>query len=443
MTPAGYDNVTAALAAAQIDRPLGQIEGIEGGAVRMSGLSGHAAIGDRVRLGSTGFSCEGEIVSADGKMLSAIPDGAITGLRPGDPVTLLGPLSISPDVGWMGRVVDPRGRSLDGRPLLPGLAVQSLTAAAPDAVHRRGLGARVQTGLRAMNTLLPLVRGQRIGLFAGSGVGKSTLLGTLARRIEADVVVFAMIGERGREVRDFVSQVLGPEGMARTVVVAATADAPASSRARCLPAAMTVAETFRNEGKHVLLLADSITRHAEAHRQVAAVRGEALSLGGYPASMATELASLCERAGPGVEGQGDITAAFTVLVAGSDMEGPVADALRGVLDGHIVLDRAIAERGRFPAIDLVRSVSRSLPDAAGPHENTLIQEARRLIGAYEKAEMMIQAGLYAPGSDRTVDAAIQAWPKLDAFIGQMEPGSVDESFAALARCLSRRVEERA
>ncbi|WP_375262484.1 FliI/YscN family ATPase [Palleronia sp.] len=440
MTLAGYENVTAALAAAHLDRPLGRIEGIDGGAVRMSGLSSHAAIGDRVRIGRQGFSCEGEIVSANGQVLAAIPDGSVNGLRPGDPAALLGPLSISPHAGWIGRVVDPQGRPLDGRALLPGLTSRALTGAAPDAVHRRGLGARVQTGLRAMNTLLPLVRGQRIGLFAGSGVGKSTLLGTLARRIEADVVIFAMIGERGREVRDFVSRVLGPEGMARTVVVAATADAPASSRARCLPAALAVAETFRDEGKHVLLLADSITRHAEAHRQVAAVRGEAPSLGGFPASMATELASLCERAGPGVEGQGDITAVFTVLVAGSDMEGPVADALRGVLDGHIVLDRGIAERGRFPAIDLVRSVSRSLPDAAGPQENTLIQEARRLIGAYEKAEMMIQAGLYASGSDRTVDAAIQAWPKLDTFIGQFEGGSVEDSFAALARCLSRRLD---
>ncbi len=223
-----------------------------------------------------------------------------------------------------------------------------------------------------LNTLLPIVAGQRLGLFAGSGVGKSRLLGQLARNMEADVVVVALIGERGREVNEFVTRVLGGEGMRCAVVVAATSDQSALTRRRCAWAAMSVAEHFRDTGRNVLLLADSVTRFAEAHREIAVAAGEAPALRGYPPSVAPLITALCERAGPGAAGQGHITAVFSVLVAGSDMEEPVADILRGVLDGHVVLSRDIAERGRFPAIDVGRSVSRSLPDAATAAENTLL-----------------------------------------------------------------------
>jgi len=379
----------------------------------------------------------GEIVGAADGRISVLLDRSPAGLIPGDRVLAEGAAALAPDPSWIGRIVDPAGRPLDGRPLLPGAVSLAHFAAAPASATRRAMGARLSTGLRAFNTVLPIVRGQRIGLFAGSGVGKSSLLAAFARGIEADVVVLALIGERGREMRDFVERALGPEGMARTVVIAATADRPAADRARCLPAALAVAERFRDDGRHVLLLADSITRHAEAHRQMAAARGEAPVIAGFPASTAPEIMSLDERAGPGAEGSGDITAIFTVLVPGSDMEGPLADILRGVLDGHVVLDRAIAERGRFPAIDLVRSVSRALPEAATAHEMTLIVEARRLIAAYERSELMIRAGLYNAGSDRVLDAAVEAWPKLDAFLGQSEPMDPVESFRALARCLSR------
>ncbi len=429
------DTLTALVRRTRIDRQVGRIVSIAGGTVRIANLD-DAAIGDRVRLGPERL--EGEIVAIEGEARIALADGPVAGLSAGQAAVAAGPLRLAPDDSWIGRIVDPSGAPMDGRPLIAGRDDRPLFGPAPDAARRRGLGARIETGLKAFNTVLPVVRGQRLGLFAGSGVGKSTLLAALARRVEADVVVLALIGERGREMREFVDKVLGPEGMARTVVVGATADRPASLRARCLPAALGIAEHFRDQGRHVLLLADSVTRHAEAHRQVAAARGEAPVLGGFPASMPQEIMGLCERAGPGADTAGDITALFTVLVAGSDMEGPVADTLRGVLDGHVVLDRAIAERGRFPAIDLSRSVSRSLPEAAEPQQNTLISEARRLIGAYERSEMMIRAGLYAAGSDRTLDLAIQAWPKLDAFLGQSEPKGIAESFVALARCLSRR-----
>ena len=290
--------------------------------------------------------------------------------------------------------------------------------------------------MRVFDTLLPLVRGQRIGLFAGSGVGKSTLLAGFARHVEADVAVIALIGERGRELREFVEDTLGPAGMARSIVIAATSDQSPLVRRRCAWAAMTVAEHFRDQGRQVLFIADSVTRLAEAHREVALAAGEPASLRGYPPSTAHLIMSLAERAGPGAEGTGDITAVFSVLVAGSDMEEPVADILRGVLDGHVVMDRAIAERGRYPAIDLLRSVSRSLPGAATAAENALIARARRLLGAYDRAEMMIQAGLYAAGSDPLVDAAIRVWPRLDAFLAEPAPDGIGAGFAQLAEILA-------
>jgi flagellum-specific ATP synthase len=246
-----------------------------------------------------------------------------------------------------------------------------------------------------------------------------------------------MIGERGRELRDFVETVLGTEGMKRAIVIAATSDQSPLLRRRCAWAAMAVAEYFRDQGLNVLLLADSITRFAEAHREVALAAGELPSLRGYPPSTAHMIMALCERAGPGAGGAGSITAVFTVLVAGSDMEEPIADILRSVLDGHIVLDRAIAERGRYPAIDLLRSVSRSLPNAASAAENTTITEARRLLGAYAGAETMIRAGLYVAGSDPQVDQAIRVWPDLDAFLAQSEPLDTKHSFDRLRLILRR------
>jgi flagellum-specific ATP synthase len=226
--------------------------------------------------------------------------------------------------------------------------------------------------------------------------------------------------------------------MARSVVVAATSDRSPLERRRAALSAMTVAEHFRDQGKHVLLLTDSVTRFAEAHREIALASGETGALSGYPPSLAHMIMSLAARAGPGVGSAGDITAIFSVLVAGSDMEEPVADILRGVLDGHVVLDREIAERGRFPAINLLRSVSRSLPDAAGEEENRMIAAVRRLLGAYDRSETMIQAGLYQPGSDPVIDEAIRVWPALDAFLAETAPEGVAASFARLAECLAPR-----
>lgn len=438
MTRTVFDGLRAEIASVPVIRRVGRVSELGRGLLQVSGLARGTALSDRVEIEGRDGPLGGEVLGMSPERITVLADGGADGLEIGDAVLLAGKSLIAPDDSWIGRIIDPLGRPLDGKPLFRGWATRPLRAAAPPAARRRALGPRLETGLRAFNTLLPLVRGQRIGLFAGSGVGKSNLLARLATRVQADVVVIALIGERGRELRTFTENVLGPEGMARSVVVAATSDQAPLIRRRCAWAAMSVAEHFRDQGLHVLFLADSVTRFAEAHREVALAAGEEASLRGYPPSVAHAIMALAERAGPGPEGAGDITAVFSVLVAGSDMEEPVADILRGTLDGHVVLDRKIAERGRFPAIDLLRSVSRSLPEAASDDENALISQARRLLGAYERAEMMVQAGLYAAGTDPLVDAAIKAWPDLDAFLSEDEPSDTSASFGHLAECMAHR-----
>ncbi|MFN3824050.1 MAG: FliI/YscN family ATPase [Pseudorhodobacter sp.] len=417
-------------------RHFGRIAGIGGGMLRITGLGAQAGLGDRVRIAGT---VTGEILCLDPEGATVLAEEPVEGLKIGMPAECLGKSEIAPHDGWIGRIVDPFGSPLDGRPLFPGARPRNLCPAPPPPAQRRRLGQRLETGLAVFDTMLPIVRGQRVGLFAGSGVGKSSLLAQLARGMEADVIVIALAGERGREVREFTDQVLGPQGMARSVVVAATSDQSPLLRRRCLWSAMAVAEHFRDAGLQVLLLADSVTRFAEAHREVALAAGESAQMRGYPPSMAQTIMALAERAGPGraTPDCGDITAIFTVLVAGSDMEEPVADVLRGVLDGHVILDRTIAERGRFPAIDLLRSVSRSLPQAASEPENHLIAEARRIFGAWDRAEMMVQAGLYSKGSDPGIDRAIRVWPDLDDFLAQAAPGGAEGSFRRLAEILAR------
>ena len=417
-------------------RYYGAVHAIQAGVVLVAGLNDHAALGDRVRFDMPGGAeLAGEIIALEGRIASVLTEGPAEGLHIGARAELLFSPAIAPSESWVGRIIDPFGRPLDGRPLGAGPAERPYRAAPPPAATRKRLGTRLATGLAIFDTLLPLVRGQRVGLFAGSGVGKSTLLSNLAKGVAADVVVIAMIGERGRELREFVESVLGPEGMARAVVVAATSDQSPLMRRRCAWAGMSVAEHFRDQGKHVLFLADSITRFAEAHREIALAGGESPSYRGFPPSTSNLIMALAERSGPGPEGAGDITGIFSVLVAGSDMEEPVADILRGVLDGHVVLDRAIAERGRFPAIDVLRSVSRSLPHAATSDENRMIAKARAMLGSYSESELMIRAGLYSPGSDPILDEAVRLYPGLDHFVTLASP-SVAQSFAMLGESLS-------
>lgn len=434
----GFEQVSAAITSLQVVNHFGRVTHIRQGMVEVSGLAEIAAQADLVQIQPrTGAPRMGEVLGLSGGNISVLPDGDCAGLQIGHEVVLLGGTNIAPDDSWIGRVVDPLGQSLDGQPILQGTQTRALKGEVPNPTARRPLGGRLETGMTVFNTFLPIVSGQRIGLFAGSGVGKSTLLAKLARGVHADVVVIALIGERGREVREFVERVLGEQGMKRAVVVAATSDQSPMMRRRCAWMAMSVAEYFRDLGRQVLFLADSITRFAEAHREIALASGENGNLRGYPPSTTQQITSLCERAGPGVYQTGDITAVFSVLVAGSDMDEPVADILRGVLDGHVVLDRRIAERGRFPAIDVLRSVSRALPEAASDEENAFITEGRQLLGLYDRSEMMIQAGLYSAGSDAMLDHAVEAWPKIDRFIASPEVLDTRTSFERLANCVAK------
>lgn len=438
MSALEIENLKAEVGRLVLTRSVGRIAAISGGTLNVTGLTRSARLGDQVEVERLGLPpLKGEVISLTRNGVTVMPEAPPDGAALTDRVVLLDGGEIAPCDAWIGRVIDPFGQPMDDKSLVKGTQPRAIRAQPPSPARRRGLGGRLDTGMAAFDTVLPLVAGQRLGLFAGSGVGKSSLLANLAKGIEADVIVIALIGERGRELRDFVENVLGPAGMERAVIVAATSDQAPQVRRRAAWTAMAVAEYFREQGRNVLLLADSITRFAEAHREIALAAGEAPGLGGFPASTAHMIMSLCERAGPGLAEEGDITAIFTVLVAGSDMEGPIADILRGVLDGHVVLDRTIAERGRYPAIDLLRSVSRSLPAAANDVENELIVETRKLLGAYDRAELMIQSGLYAYGSDPLIDRAIKVWDKLDGFLAEPSPDGIPFAFERLAQCLNK------
>ncbi len=403
------------------------------------GLSSFAKLGDQVSIeGSDRHVVLGEIIFISDEHIIATPYADISSLHIDAKAFLCPACPPRPCEAWIGKVLDHNGYGLDGQKPVQGLTEQNLKALPPKM--RKPVGERLQTKLAALDTFLPLCHGQRIGLFAGSGVGKSTLLADLARGADADVVVLALIGERGREVHDFTHGVLGDEGMKKSIVFVATSDQPPALKLRAAWQAMASAEYFRDKGKNVLLLFDSLTRFAEAHRSLALSAGETPSLRAFPPSTFDALARLCERAGPGAiqindKQTGNITAVFSVLVAGSNMDEPVADMVRGILDGHVVLERDIAERGRYPAIDIRRSVSRTLPDCATDHQNQLLIYARRLIGAYEDAKTLISAGLYQPGGNPVLDEAVQKYGDLDKFITLKNTGSITEAFDLLDEIL--------
>ncbi len=421
-------------------RIFGTIREITAQCIKVEGLSNIAALGDQVKMLEPGGGfVEGEIIKISRQYVTITAYGQIGRLGIGAKTYHLGQQEPRPASDWIGKVLDHSGHRLDGRHLAQGDKPVSLKATPPK--NRKTIGARLDTGLSAIDSFLPLCKGQRIGLFAGSGVGKSTLLADLAKGTNADIVILALIGERGREVRDFTQDTLGVEGMEKSIVFVATSDEPPALKLRAAWLAMACAEYFRDQGKHVLLLFDSLTRFAEAHRSVALSAGETPSLRAFPPSTFGALAQLCERAGPGSEemgraGSGDITAVFSVLVAGSNMEEPVADMVRGILDGHVVLERNIAERGRYPAIDIRKSISRSLPACASEQENKLLLHARSLIGAYEDARTLIKAGLYQAGSDPLLDEAVAKYAKLDGFIALKNQITAEKSFEKLSEILS-------
>ena len=419
-------------------RIWGTVAGSDGSTVAVTGLARLAGLGDMVAIDADSGPLHGEIIAMNDQTLQVLLLSAPEGLRTGQKVWLQSLENTRPSTAWLGHVVDAFGRASDGElPKVQDPAPTVIAGLSPD--RRRPLGPRLSTGLAALDTFLPLCRGQRLGVFAGSGVGKSRLMSDLALGVSTDIVVIGLIGERTREVGEFVRLLRESGGLDRTVIVAATSDQSALVKRRAAELTMETAEYFRDQGRQVLCLFDSVTRFAEAHREIALAAGEPPALRAFPPSTTPAIAKLCERAGPGVEGSrtGDITAIFTVLVSGSDMEEPVADMVRGILDGHVVLDREIAERGRFPAINLRRSVSRSAPAAWSEDEAELVSAARRLVAAYEESAPMIQAGLYQPGADPLLDEAVRLWPALDQFTGTNMLGKSDlDSFAVLKEILT-------
>lgn len=419
-----------------ISRFLGEITHISAQSIHIAGLNAVLGQGAMVKINTLeGDFVKGEVIALTSQDAIATIHGTTADLKIGQSVEHLVEPSILPSNDWIGRVLNHEAIDIYGATPEKGQRPIILNNTPPPAILRKALGTRLTTGVPAIDTFLPLCRGQRVGLFAGSGVGKSTLLGNIARHTDADITIIALIGERGREVRHFVEKTLGPEGMAKTIVFAATSDMPSAIKLRTAQLAMATAEYFRDEGQQVLCLFDSLTRYAESHRDVALSAGEVPALKAFPPSTFQSLAALCERSGPGLDDKGDITAVFSVLVAGSDMEEPIADMVRGILDGHIILTRQIAERGRFPAIDIRRSVSRSLPEAATEDENSLLREGREHIMRFEEAEAIIQAGLYVAGSDPKLDAAIKYYPDLDTFIGANDGGGIEDSFVKLSEIL--------
>lgn len=308
-----------------------------------------------------------------------------------------------------------------------------MRASPPPAHARARVGAKIDVGVRAINTFLTCCRGQRMGIFAGSGVGKSVLMSMLARFTEAPVAVIGLVGERGREVQEFLSEDLGETGLARSVVVVATSDEPPLMRRQAAYMTLAVAEYFRNQGADVLCLMDSVTRFAMAQREIGLSAGEPPTTKGYPPTVFAELPRLLERAGPGRQGEGTITGLFTVLVEGDDHNEPIADAVRGILDGHIVLERRIGERGRYPAINILRSVSRMLPGCNSDEENALVRRARMLMSLYDDMAEMIRLGAYRKGSDAQVDEAIRYHPALEELLRQDKrtPASLAEGYRQL------------
>ena len=418
----------------------GRIRGVLGLSVEVTGLGNHLSVGGQCVINrKDGEKIRGEVVGFKNGSALIQPFGTIDNMAQGG---LVKSLSISstlyPCNDWKGRILNAHGDPIDQKGTLNyGEWAVPIKGTPTPAYKRKRMGERMDMGLKAMNTFLPCCRGQRMGIFAGSGVGKSTLMAMLARYAKFDTIVIGLIGERGREVQEFIQDALGEEGLKRSVLVVATSDESPLMRRQAAYTTMAVAEYFRDHGDQVLCLMDSVTRFAIAQREIGLSVGEPPTTKGFPPTVFTELPKLLERAGPGEEGQGDITGIFSVLVDGGDMDEPIADAVRGILDGHIILSRAIAERGRFPSIDILKSVSRSLPKCHSDEENQMLRTARSYLSTFTDMEDLIRIGAYKKGSSPDVDKAIAYQGKLDTFLSQTvtETICLEDSFIMLKEAL--------
>jgi flagellum-specific ATP synthase len=419
---------------------------IEGTLNRMVGMTleavgCEAAVGGRCLIDTAGGKqIEAEVVGFSGDKLFLMPTGDIRGIMPGArviPTRSVTAVAVGDEL--LGRVLDGAGRPLDGFGELRCTDRVSLTGEPLNPLMRRAIREPLDVGVRSINSLLTVGGGQRIGLFAGSGVGKSVLLGMMTRYTKADVTIVGLIGERGREVQDFVSNTLGPDGMRRAVVVATPADTPPLMRLHGAWLATAIAEYFRDKGLKVLLLLDSLTRFAQAQREIALAIGEPPATKGYPPSVFARLPQLVERAGNSDRGVGSITAFYTVLVEGDDQNDPIADAARAILDGHIVLSRRLAEGGLYPAVDIEASISRAMHQIAPREQLDLATRFRQVYSTYQQNRDLITVGAYRRGSDSRVDIAVEQWPKIMEFLRQdmYEPVGIERSYADLKQLVTQ------
>lgn len=422
----------------------GNIVAVSGLIVEAEGPPNAMSLGARASLIMNGETKRLEVVGyRDGRALM-MPFDSVEGIRAGTKL-LFEPSAptISPSMSWLGRIIDAFGNEIDNKgSLAEGDKPILIKAIPPPAQSRVRVGMRMETGIKTIDAFCALCEGQRMGIFAGSGVGKSVLMSMLAKGASADVIVIGLIGERGREVREFIEDTLGEEGLKRSVLVVATSDESSLKRRQAAYTTLAVAEYFRDEGKQVLCLLDSVTRFAMAQREIGLAAGEPPTTKGYTPTVFAELPKLLERAGPGaIQPNGNIgaiTGLFTVLVDGGDHDEPIADAVRGILDGHLVLERAIADRGRYPAINILKSVSRLMPECHEPDERELIKQAKRALANFSDMEELIRLGAYRKGSDPSTDLAIELNEPLEEFLsqGKNERYSFFETFRNLQEILN-------
>jgi flagellum-specific ATP synthase len=417
----------------------GRVVSVRGLMVEVAGPIDSMSVGARVMIETPSKAIASEVVGFTGSNALLMPFAALEGVRRGCRAIVASAAAVRPSPGWLGRVVDAMGQPIDGKGPLPSGAAPYPFRNSPPAAHARArIGKPLDLGVRVLNTFITCCRGQRMGIFSGSGVGKSVLLGMLARNVGADVAVVGLIGERGREVQEFIQDDLGAAGLARSVVVVATSNEPPLMRRQAAYLTLAIAEYFRDEGKDVLLLMDSITRFAVAQREIGLSAGEPPTAKGYTPTVFSELPRLLERAGTGT-GEGTITGMFSVLVEGDDHNEPISDAVRAILDGHIVMERSIAERGRYPAINVLKSLSRAMPRAADPAYVDVLTRARAVMATYADMEELIRLGAYRPGASAEVDEAIRLHRPLEAFLVQSkeESTSLPEGYRLLEQIMAK------
>ena len=433
------DNIIQAMKKIDPTSYYGRVSGVQGLFVEVSGILSPLAVGDRCNIvNNRGEKVVSEIVSFKNDKILLMPYGSMDGIGVNCLVEIVDAKPvIYPHPSWLGRIVNAFGEAIDGKgPLIKGNKPYFIKSSPPPAQFRDRVNGKVDLGIKAVNAFLTICKGQRMGIFAGSGVGKSTLMSMMARHTNSDISIIGLIGERGREAKEFVEDVLGEDGLKKSVLVLATSDESPLLRRQAAYVTMAIAEYFRDENKDVLCMMDSITRFAMAQREISLSVGEPPASKGYTPSVFAELPRLLERAGPGT-GKGSITGLFTVLVDGDDHNEPVADAVRSILDGHIVLDRSIAERNRYPAINILRSISRTMPDCDTDEEAALVAKAKKYISSYEDMAELIRLGAYKKGSSREVDEAIFYYPMIEEFLSQKkgEKFSLEECYAMLAQIL--------